>query len=91
MKKHRRDIELQLQGYGLTTAHILYRLPDHPTLLQSYIWQDYDVAPDFPEMYGFLRFWRETLEGALHSVRYTHKRLVGASEWRSLDGELVLH
>ena len=35
----------QLEGYGLTTATILYRLPDHPSFLQSYIWQEYDLAP----------------------------------------------
>ena len=37
-----------LSGYGLTTANILYRLPDHPALLQNYIWQDYDLHPHFP-------------------------------------------
>ena len=91
MKENRHALELQLQGYGLTTAHILYRLPDHPALLQSYIWQDYDIAPDFPEMQGFLKFWRETLDGVLHSVSYTHRRLVSAGEWRALNGEFVLH
>ena len=35
----------QIAGYSLTTAEILYRLPDHPKLLQSYVWQDYDLAP----------------------------------------------
>lgn len=91
MKENRRELELQMQGYGLTTAHILYRLPDHPALLQSYIWQDYDIAPDFPEMRGFLQFWRETLDGVLHSVRYSHRRLIGAGEWRALNGEFMLH
>jgi len=42
------DFVRQLEGYGLTTAHILYRMPDHPSLLQSYIWQEYDLAPRFP-------------------------------------------
>ena len=35
-------------GYGLTTAHILYRMPDHLELLQEYIWQRYDTFPEFP-------------------------------------------
>lgn len=86
-----RDLALQLKGYGLTTAHILYRLPDHPRFLQTYVWQDYDIAPDFPEMYGFLRFWRETLDGALHSVRYTHRKLISPTEWRSINGEFIVH
>lgn len=91
MTRDTHELELQLRGYGLTTAHIFYRLPDHPSLLQSYIWQDYDIAPDFPEMHGFLDFWRETLDGALHSVRYSHRRLISAREWRAIDGELVIH
>ena len=74
-----KDMQKQLDGYGLTTAHILYHLPDHPAILQTYIWQDYDLAPNFPEMRGFLRFWQERLDGPLHSVRYTHRRLISAS------------
>src|SRR5215469_12064811 len=31
------DFRKQLEGYGLTTANILYRRPDHPWLLQSYV------------------------------------------------------
>ncbi|WP_088676108.1 aspartate-semialdehyde dehydrogenase [Rhizobium sp. R339] len=69
-----KDMEKQLQGYGLTTAQILYHLPDHPAILQTYVWQDYDLAPDFPEMRGFLKFWQEKLDGPLHSVRYLSTR-----------------
>jgi len=86
-----RDLELQLKGYGLTTAHILYRLPDHPRFLQTYVWQEYDLAPEFPEMRSFLKFWSEKLDGTLHSVRYTHRKLITATEWRSLAGEFILH
>ena len=42
---------------SLTTAEILYRLPDFPRLLESYIWQDYDVAPNFPKLVDFLGYW----------------------------------
>ena len=85
------EFELQLKGYGLTTAHILYRMPDHPALLQTYIWQHYDIAPEFPEMHSFLKFWQEKLDGPLHSVSFTHKKLISANEWRKVDGEIVLH
>jgi len=53
------DLQKQLKGYGLTTANILYRRPDHPWLLQSYVWQNYDLCPDFPELQVFLEFWAE--------------------------------
>ena len=70
----------QLAGYGLTTAEILYRLPDHPSMLQSFVWQDYDRAPDFPELNRFLAFWRREIEGPLHSVKVAHNHLIGAAE-----------
>ena len=44
------DFRRQLEGYGLTTANILYRRPDHPWLLQTYVWQDYDLCPMFPHL-----------------------------------------
>ncbi|PSC04366.1 hypothetical protein SLNSH_14140 [Alsobacter soli] len=85
------DFLKQLQGYGLTTAHILYAMPDHPSLLQSYIWQDYDVAPKFPVLNKFLTFWRTQLEGPLHSVRVAHAKLIKPAELRLARGEFLLH
>ncbi|MHB2168258.1 usg protein [Alsobacter sp. R-9] len=85
------DFIKQLNGYGLTTARILYRLPDYPTLLQTYVWQDYDVAPDFPVLNDFLAFWRDSLEGPLHSVQVAHARLVKPAELKLRGGEFRLH
>ena len=85
------EIELMLKGYGLTTAEILYHMPDHPHVLQTFLWQTYDIAPKFPVLFKFIDFWKQSIEGPLHSVRYTHKKLISASEWRNVSGELVLH
>jgi len=85
------DFRRQLEGYGLTTAHILYRRPDHPWLLQTYIWQAYDLHPSFPELNRFLKFWQATLEGALHSVRVAHSNLIAPAEIRSVGGIFRLH
>jgi uncharacterized protein Usg len=85
------ETDLMLKGYGLTTAKILYRYPDHPHLLQTYVWQDYDIAPRFPVLIGFIEFWRSKLEGPLHSVIYTHRRLIAPNEWRKVDGEFLLN
>ena len=85
------EMELMLRGYGLTTAEILYRMPDHPSVLQTYLWQDYDLAPKFPVLTGFLDFWRSKLEGPLHSIRYTHRKLISPTEWRKVDGEILLN
>jgi uncharacterized protein Usg len=86
-----RETELMLKGYGLTTARILYHLPDHRSILQTYLWQEYDVGPKFPVLHRFLDFWRDTLEGPIHSVAYSHRRLIAANEWRRVDGEFRLN
>lgn len=70
------DMERLLNDYRLTTAEILYHLPDHPRLLQTYLWQEYDLAPTFPELHKFLNFWERELEGRLHSVRVASKKLI---------------
>jgi len=85
------DFIRQLEGYGLTTAQIFYRMPDHQTLVQEYVWQDYDLFPDFPALSKFLAFWEEKLEGPLHSVTVAHARLIRPTEMRAIRGEFRLH
>jgi uncharacterized protein Usg len=85
------DFRRQLAGYGLTTARILYRLPDHRWLLQTYVWQDYDLYPEFPVLHGFLAFWQKKLDGPLHSVTVAHSRLIQPAELRAVDGVFRLH
>ena len=84
------EMDLMLKGYGLTTAKILYHFPDHPHLLQSFIWQDYDLAPEFPTLRRFLDFWRGSLDGRLHSVRVASTRLISAGEIRNSSAYLTL-
>jgi len=85
------DFQRQLEGYGLTTAQILYRRPDHNWLLQTYVWQSYDLFPKFPELHRFLQFWQEKLEGPLHSVQVAHCKLIKPAELTPVNGEFVLH
>ena len=81
----------QVEGYGLTTARIFYRRPDPPWLLQTYVWQEYDLCPNFPVLQGFLAFWQTKLEGPLHSVTVAHSRLIQPAELRAVDGVFCLH
>jgi len=71
------DLKPGLRDYRLTTAEIIYHLPDHPDLLQSFIWQKLDVPPDFPELRRFLEFWSRNIEGKLHSVKIGQARFAG--------------
>ena len=86
-----KETEMMLRGYGLTTAEMFYHLPDYPHVLNSYIWQDYDRAPDHNRLLSFIDFWRDEIEGALHSVRFCHRKLIRAGEWRHVTGEFHYH
>ncbi len=84
-------LRLQLRDYRLTTAEILYHLPDHPHLLQSFLWQEYDLAPHFPILCKFLDFWSHNLDGKLHSVKVAGQQLIQAPELRTAAAYLKLH
>jgi uncharacterized protein Usg len=85
------DFARMLAGYSLTTAEIIYRLPDYPALMQSYIWQDYDLHPRFPKLKGFLEFWSRNLDGKLHKVLVAHTGLVKPYELKLVGAEYKLH
>lgn len=83
--------KLLMKDYRLTTAEIFYCLPDHPVLLQSYIWQELDLCPDFPELHKFLTFWERELEGRLHSVTVASVELIKPSDVIFSRGDIIIH
>lgn len=85
------DFRRQLDGYSLATAEITYHLPDAPSLLQTFVWQEYDLAPRFPQLRKFLDFWTRELEGPVHSVRVAHATLIKPAEFSFADVELTVH
>jgi uncharacterized protein Usg len=85
------EIGLLLEDYRLTTAEIFYHLPDHPSLLQTYVWQEYDLTPDFPELQKFLEFWERSLDGRLHSVSVASAELIIPNDYRQGHGEIYIH
>lgn len=80
----------QIEGYSLTTAEITYHMPDARDLLQTFLWQEYDMAPRFPKLGGFLRFWEREIDGPIHSVRVASAQLLRPLELRSTS-ELTIH
>ena len=85
------EIERQLNGYRLTTAEIIYRMPDHLHLLQTYVWQALDLAPDFPELRKFLKFWERELDGPLYSVKVAGSELLRPARSRFVDAAFAIH
>ena len=77
-----RSALVSFDRYCQAVAEIIYRLPDHPALLQSFVWQHLDIAPDFPVLRRFLDYWEENLDGPIHSVRVNRRRLAGPQQLR---------
>jgi uncharacterized protein Usg len=86
-----RDVELMVKDYRLTTAEILYHMPDHPSLLQTYVWQSLDIAPKFPVLHKFLAFWETSLDGRLHSVKIASAELLKPNRYRHTRALMRLH
>lgn len=85
------DFELVLKDYRMTLAEILYHMPDHPSLLQSFIWQELDIAPKYPVLNKFLGFWEKNIDGRLHSVRVDSAKLITPAELRVVDCAFAIH
>lgn len=83
--------QMLLHDYRLTTAEILYHMPDHPVLLQTFIWQELDIAPQFPVLNKFLSFWEKEIEGKLHSVKIASVELVMPAKFTMCKGEFNIH
>ena len=81
----------RLIPYKLTTVEITYHMPDHPDLLQNFIWQDLDIDPDYPVLRRFLRFWKHNIDGRLHTVKIAATSLTKPAEFRFADSLLHVH
>jgi uncharacterized protein Usg len=86
---HADEFSLRLQGWRLTTAEVLYYMPDHPTLLQSFVWQTLDLAPRYPRIHRFLDYWKREIEAVIHSVRLASGETLAPA--RISNADLLLH
>jgi uncharacterized protein Usg len=94
MKTH--ELVRQLTDWRQTTAEILYRMPDHPALFQTFVWQDMDRWHDdprltYPRLRKFCDWWNANLDGPIVEVRVGATQVVAAGELRHVDTELRLH
>jgi len=70
------ELSQQLRGKRLTTAEVIYYMPDHPALLQRFLWQTLDLPPEFPRVHRFLDYWSREIHAVIHSVTCTAAGLV---------------
>jgi uncharacterized protein Usg len=85
------EIAERLSGSRLLTAEVLFWMPDHPGLLQSFLWQTLDVAPRYPRLARFLDHWRREVDAAIHSVRISASDDLGPPNWRTAGAAFRLN
>jgi uncharacterized protein Usg len=90
-ERQKEELEQRLKGARLMTAEVLYYMPDHPSLLQTFLWQTLDEAPKYPRLNAFLDHWRREIEAVIHSVRVATGESLGPSVWRKVDGVFRVH
>ena len=55
----------------LTTIKVIYFLPDYNSILQEFVFQQYDTLPEYPKLKKFIRFWRKNIEAEIHRVDFS--------------------
>ena len=91
IRRDSKTIEMQLAGYQLSTAEILYWMPDFPSVLQSFVWQQYDMPPEFPELHRFLNFWKKNIDATLHTVRVACAETMESPKVRNAEALYRIH
>jgi len=75
----------------LATLDITYRMPDHLDLVQAFLYQVFDMSPEFPRARKYLDFWEKNLDGPLHSVKIYSTRYNPDGEIRYASYTATLH
>lgn len=85
------DFERRMNGATLLTAEVLYYMPDHPKLLQTFLWQTLDEAPRFPRLADFLDHWRREVDAVIHSIRVATGEPLSPPAMRHVDALIRMH
>lgn len=52
----------------IITVDVFYYFPDHPLLIQEFMWQTEDVVPEMPRIRKFLTYWQNNIDGLIKEV-----------------------
>lgn len=79
-----------IKDYRLILAEIVYHMPDRPQFLQTFIWNEMDIAPRYPVLHNFLDYWHKNIEAPLHSVYVDSQRIIMPGEYQYAQMQLTL-
>ncbi len=74
----------------LVTMEVIYHMPDHPDILQSFLWQNEDIVPDYPKAKTFVEHWIENIEAKINRILLGHKQDTLPPEYLFADYEFNL-
>lgn len=77
--------------FGIATAEVLFFLPDHPHILQTFLWQTEDLFPEFPRICKFTEYWLEHIPARIHTVTVTHSLLIKKKELKVVRDMVYLN
>ena len=52
----------------IVTVNVFYWMPDYHHILQEFIWQTYDVTPEYPRVHNFLNYWHDNIEAVIEEI-----------------------
>ena len=50
---------------------MIYYLPDYDHILQEFVFQQYDIVPEYPKLDKFVKFWRINIEARIHRIDFS--------------------
>jgi uncharacterized protein Usg len=65
----------------IATIRIYYYLPDYISLLQEFVWQTEDKAPEFPRIHQFLWHWKHNILATIESIQLCYSDRYGKTEY----------
>ena len=87
-----KDFQRQLEGYGLTTAHILYRRARSSLAAADLCLAGLrSLFPKFPELKTLPRVLAGEARRPAAFGEVAHSRLIKPAELHAIDGEFRLH
>jgi uncharacterized protein Usg len=71
----------------IVTLDILYYLPDHSSILNEFIWQTEDIAPEYQRVHKFLLYWQKNIDAVIQEILICDST---NRKWRSVEFDLKL-
>lgn len=72
-------------NFRLASILVVYRLPDHHSILQEFFWQTLDNPNGYPRMMKFINYWIEHIEAPIHSVKIANTEIISPNNFESVS------